>query len=242
MYIFGKDIEYSLFAYEDGVAIASIPAQSYTAYIFTDQNQPSREEAIAGTGALATINATHTSGGTLTFTIPAISDPNPNAVTQTYSYWVAVNFVLKTAGQTQTIVRDLRISRASAQDRAIGVTTSKIVSIYPEIYSYLNQAQVEAMISISQENLVNDLRNKGFEWAKIYRADQLFTTLLFKSLEMIYLSQVNRQGDKFLVLAESAKESYMKAINNLQLSFDESQTGQETSKVNAGGGVFFGVR
>lgn len=237
MYIFGKDIDYKLYTFEDGTALPSIPNQSYTAYIFTDLNQPSREQAIAGTGALVTINATHTTGhaNVIQFTIPAIDDPDPNALIKEYKYWISVNFVLKLSEQTQTIVRQFPICRVVAQDKAIGVTASKIESMYPDVYSYLSEAQVSAQIALAQSLLIADLKNKGYLWAQVYRPDELFSALLFKSLEFVYMSQIKNNGDKFAILTDSANKNYLAVMSNLNLSFDDTQAGIKTSEVRTGG-------
>ena len=243
MYLFGKDIEYKLYSFEDGTALPTIPAQSYTAYVFTDTNAPNRTQAIAGTNSFATIAGSHTVGhaNVIQFTIPAIDDPDPNANVKEYRYWVSINFVLKTGEQTQTILRSLPIARVSAQDKQIGVTASKIESMYPDVYSYLSEDQVSAQIALAQSLLVADLKNKGFIWAQIYRPDELFSALLFKSLEFVYMSQIKNNGDKFAILADSANKNYTAVISNINLSYDDSIAGVITSTVRPSG-IIMAVR
>ena len=242
MYSFGRDIAYKLYTTEDGIELAPLPNQTITAYVFREQ--VSREDSISGDGAIATITYSHllaTHANIIQFTIPAIDDPFPNTITQIYYYWISINFVIKTGEQVQTITRSLPMSRAVGHDKTIGVTASQIVNIYPDVYQYLSEDQVTSIIAMASKNLVNDLKNKGYAWANIHRPDQLYDALLFKSLDYVYASQVQRQGDKFAFLYEKAKQSYESIIANLNLSFDDSLAGAQTSQIRPSG-IILGVR
>lgn len=234
-YVFGKDILYNLFTYEDGEKITALPTQTVTGYIF--RPQPDRAAALAGTGAISSFTQSLTAGDDIQLTIPAVSDPDPTGGVTHYTYWVAVNFVLKTGGQVQTVLRAIEIYRVFGQDSDIGVTTSKVIEVFPDITAYITTSQIESMIALARAEIVADLDNKGMQWASIHEPKQLYHALLFNSLFYVFGSQ----GERFEAQAQSAKQSYENTKRALRLSYDTSQTGQQ-AEVRRTGGPLFVVR
>lgn len=238
MYLFGKDIAYTLHAFDDGLSIGLIPAQTYNAFIY--DKQPSRTEALTGAGSLSTIVVTHALSNTLIISIPAIDDPDPESFNSTKMYYVAVVFKLATAEQDQLIIRALPLERVQAKDKTIGVTTAKIKEVFPTINKFLGDSEIQAMIYLAQNEILNDLKSKGFKWSEIHRPDQLFSALLFKSLQYINTSQIQRQGDRFSVSAELNSKSYSSQISFLKILIeDESGNAKKEEK---GGGVLWALR
>jgi len=227
-YIFGKDFDYKLYTYEDGKRIQSIPAQTITSYLF--DAQPSRASAANGTGAIATFTTTHASGNVITVAVDAVDDPDPSSLTHGWLYWIAVNFKLDNSEQTQTVLRAINIERAVGQDSIIGVTAAKIKEAYPAVDSYASPEEIEAMIQLAHVDLLDDLKNRGFQWAQINSPDQLFNALLFKSLNYVHVSQIQRQGDGFFVKAEMAQRRYEGIITNLKLLIDTDRDGVADAK------------
>jgi hypothetical protein len=236
MYLFGKTISgYTLHAYEDGHKLGSIPAQTYSVHVFDEM--PTRADAAAGTGAIDTFTVIHTANEFLQFDIPAIDDPDPTSLTNQVTYWLAVVFELETGEQDQMILRALPLSRVTAKNHTIGVTSAKIKEAFPDVENYLSVLEIESQISIAQMNLLEDLQNKGFRWAEINRPEQLFNALLFKSLEYIHTSQIQRQGDRFSISAEMAHRNYTNIISNLKLAI-ENDKGEITTPRQTGGTIW----
>ena len=232
-YVYGKDLVFNLYAYEDKTKITNLPAQTVTGYLFYDQ--PSRVNAAAGSGNMSSFTQSLTANGTISLTIPAITDPNPSDVLNYRLYWVAVNFILKTAGSTQTVLRSIKVERVGGQDAEIGVSLQTIQDIYPDVLSYLSTGEIDAMISLAKADLLDDLSNKGLDWNQVYQPDQLFNALLFITLVYVYNSQIQREGDRFFVSAEKAGQRYENIKNNLKLAYDSTLGGQKTDEVKSGG-------
>lgn len=237
-YVFGKGFDFNIYTYENGDRIQSIPSQTVTSYLFTEQ--PSREIARAGTGAARTITHSHTTGNVLSVPVTDINDPDPASLTNYHVYWLAVNFILEADAQVQTVLRALKVERATGHDELIGVTAAKIVEAYPDVQSFLSPDQIESMIQLAQVDMLDDLKNKGFQWAEIYRPAELFNALLFKSLTYIHQSQIQRQGDRFFVSADASQRRYEGIISTLKISYDEAQAGTITQART--GGIIYSKR
>lgn len=235
MNIFGRSIEYSLHAFEDSKQIGTIPAQTYAVHIFDEK--PTRAIALVGTGSIETLSVVHVTSDSLSFTISAIDDPEPDSPVHQVNYWIAVVFKLEAGEQDQLIIRALPLERVYAKNKTIGVTSAKIEEIFPDIDNYLSTGEVESMIQLAQINILEDLTNKGFKWSEINRPDQLFNALLFKSLEYIHASQIQRSGDRFAVSFDMAAKNYQKIISNLKVAMDEGD-GQPVATRQTGGTVW----
>lgn len=215
MYLFGITNSYSLYTYNDGEPLNTIPNQTVTAHIFT--SMPSREDALAGTGALIPISHSHVSSSVITFDIPAIDDPDQNSLTQYYDYYIAIKFVLEASEQTQLVLRRIRYHRIIGKDQTPGVTKEKIQSLFPEIYKFISESELQAIIDMAEMGVKHDLKLQGYEWALINEPSQLYNVLLQRVLRAVYASQVMRQGDRFNYLYEIAKGDYQNAIDSLRL-------------------------
>jgi hypothetical protein len=235
MYVFGKSIQYKLYAYESGERLPVIPAQSYTVHLFKDK--PNRDDAFAGVGAISTVPGTHVSGNVLIFTIPAIDDPDPDSTQRSYNFWLGILFKLEDLEQTQLILRALPIERVHGKDRTIGVTVDRIKEAYPDVSAYLSDNNIESLIRLAQIDMLSDLQNKGYHWAEINKPDQLFNALLFKSLWYIHSSQIQRPGDRFSVNSDLSARNYGAIIKSLQLEI-ANEDNESPTKSRSGGVVW----
>ena len=231
-YIFGRDITYNLHLYEDGEKITDLPAQTVTGYLF--RPEPSRADAAAGTGALSTFTQSLTAGSAISLTIPAVADPDDTSNFNAYDYWVAVNFILKTGGDTQTSIRKIRIERVNGQNYDIGVELDDVLSLFPDALSYLSASQISAIIQLARSEIVFELEQEGIAWAAVWRPDDLYHTLLFRVLYHVYASQ----KDDFVESRDEAKASYISAKNSLKLAYDATLSGQPTEVVAPQGALY----
>lgn len=233
-YVFGKDFTYDLYFYEDERAIANnaIPNQIVTAYVFRES--PSRDIARNGTGAQQTISMSHTGAQPIALPVVAIPDPSPDSSIDKYIYWIAAKLKLKPGGTDEIVIRSFYIERVSAQNTQIGVLAANILDIWPDVYSYLTEAQVNSMISLATMDIKDDLSNKGYDWNSIYHPEQLFNALLFNTLSYIYNSQINTLGDRFALLADKTEKRYKSIMQSLKLDYDSSMSGQVTSEERPG--------
>lgn len=228
-YPFGQDIKYYFYPQVDNATAAGIPSQSPTIYVFTDSNKPTRSAAIAGTGKLGSAITSWTQeGGGYYFTIPAISDPDPSGTDDERVYWIAINFILKTAGQTQTVLKALPLERIQAQEKVLAVTINDIQALFPAVRDYVNDAELNAMIAASIADVKATLLNKGFQWAQIQRPDRLKTAVIFLSLSQVMLSQRKQVNDNFDLNFVEYKALYQSAMNGLKLEYDENKDGEAT--------------
>ena len=236
-YVFGRSFTFNLYTFEDRTQITNLPAQTVTGYCFRDQ--PSRADALSGSGALSGPFTQILAGGTgnISLTVPAIVDQDSSSILNYRMHWIAVNLILATGGQVQTIIKAIRVERASGQDSEIGVTLQSIQDIYPDVTEYLSTGEINAMITLAKADLLDDLTNKGIDWNQVNRPDQLFNALLFNTLTYIYNSQIQREGDRFYVSSAKAQTRYESIKSNLKLAFDATQMGATTEVVKTGGQI-----
>lgn len=232
MYLFGRENTFNVYLWADTDRVSTIPTQTVTAYVFRDN--PSREQASAGTDAVETVSHSHVSNNFISLTIPAIDDPYPNGTDPYEDYYIAVKFKLNTSEQTQIVIRRYRLEKAVAKDELIGVTKDRVEAIFPEIYKYLSEAELQSIIDLAQFNVMSDLKRDGYKWSMINRPSELFDLLFLRVLKSVYASQVQRQGDRFVFNFEQAKEDYANALSNLRLDLsDETSNGVEVAEAKS---------
>lgn len=237
-YPFGQDFTYSFYPLVDNDAALLIPSQSPAIYVFTDSNVPTRTTAAAGTGATQTITTWTQRGLGFDFTVTALTDPDTTSTLDRRTYWLGINFILKTAGQTQTLIRALEMERVSGHHKQISVTTTDILNYFPEATAYVSEQTILAFIANAKEEIKARLTNNKFEWAQIWRPDRLNISTIYKTLMSIGSSQRKIVGDNFDRNYEEWKLIFESTINSIKLEYDTFREGQPTAKPPIGGFAF----
>ena len=196
-YPFGQNFTYNFYPLVDEKPAAGIPTQTPSIYLFTVK--PSRDDAQNGTGAIQTISTWEAHGAGYRFTVSAINDPDTDSDSDKYIYWIAVNFVLKTAGQVQTVIRQLDMQRVSGHHKTITVTCEDVKSYQPSVVAYASDPELQTHILLATEEIKAKLLNKGYEWARIWRTDVLNLVVVTRALALVMFSQIQQLGDKFEV-------------------------------------------
>lgn len=228
-YPFGQNITYWFYPLLDNNT-ANIPSvvesQSPSIYVF-GENAPSRSNAATGTGSLQTISSWNWSSQkrSWSFVISAISDPSPDSNITTRIYWVAINFILQTAGQVQTVIRPLQLERVVGHDRVVSVTEEDLRSYFPQVDAYSSDIQRRAYISQAAEEIKGELKARGYEWAKITRADRLDLCVTYKALSLIMLGQIQEPGDKFSIKYQEYKAGFQSNLDSLKVEYQQAETG-----------------
>ena len=116
MYPFGKDFQYVFEPQVDNEPVQLPTSDTPAIYIYTQR--PSRSNGRTGGGSpVQTIASwTETDAYSRTFTVSAISDPDPTneSTIPVYEYWIAINYRLQTGAQQQTEIRRLQMERSRA--------------------------------------------------------------------------------------------------------------------------------
>lgn len=235
-YPFGQNITYWFYPLLDNDT-ASVPAgvqaQTPAIYVFGDDGAPSRSNAISGSGSLQTVSSWTWSASkkAWSFTISALVDPDPVSNIPTRTYWVAINFILQVAGQTQTIIKPLQLERVVGHDRVVSVTEENLRTYFPQVDAYSSDVQRKAYISQATEEIKGELRSKGYEWAKITRADRLDLCVTYKALSLIMLGQIQESGDKFSIKYQEYKANFQANLDSLKVEYQQMEGGFiETAK------------
>lgn len=240
-YPFGQNITYwfyPLLDNENAIVPAAVQGQTPAVYVF-DENVPSRGNAASGSGSLQSIASWtwSTQKKAWSFTISAISDPSPDSNIPTRTYWIALNFILQSGGQTQTVIRPLQLERVAGHDKVVSVTEENLRTYFPQVDAYSSDVQRKAYISQATEEIKGELLAKGYEWAKITRPDRLDICVTYKALAMIMLGQIQEPGDKFSIKYQEYKANYQSTLDSLKFEYQRMEAGTiETAQ--AGSGIF----
>lgn len=228
-YVFGKDIIRRFYPTEANEPL-NLPTQTPTIYIFDEQ--PSRSEAIAGTGALSTVSiwaAASVSPFERTYTISALTDPEPTSITANAVYWEAINFVTKTAGQTQTVVRAFTVERVEGSESHPGTKASDLTDIYPALKAYLTTEQLDAHLKLAEDELKIDIEALGLVWSRIKDLNKLKLVLAWKAISLSAESQIKSVEDKFDKRAKLYEDKYNRALKNISVPYDSNGDGLSDS-------------
>ncbi len=234
MYPFGQDFNYIFEPIIDDEALISIPAEAATLYIFRDR--PTRPQSQSGSGAVATASTTWGSGESkITFTVPAIIDPNPTDESADWIYYASVNFLLKTSGQTQTVTRPITLQRVRGQNKPLNVTFTDLTSVYPHIGLYSDSSKFKLHLNTAIEIVKSNLRSQQFEWSLIYRHDSLKLVVILKTLSIIMLGESQLGNDEFRELSDRYEFQAKSLFESLKIEYQSSQDAVPT-KTDTGSG------
>lgn len=228
-YPFGQNFTYWFYPLLDNnsASISSaVYSQTPAIHIF-DENVPVRADALSGSGSLQSITSWTWSSQkqAWSFTVPAILDPHPDSNIPTRTYWIAINFILQAAGQTQTVIKPLQLERVVGHDKVISINEEDLRTYFPQVDAYSSDVQRKAFISQATAEVKSYLRVKGYEWAKITRPDRLDLCVVYKALAMIMLGQIQEPGDKFSIKYQEYKSNYQISIDSLKFEYQEMEAG-----------------
>jgi hypothetical protein len=220
----------------DTASISSaVTSQTPAIYIF-DESVPTRGNAASGSGSLQAVS-TWTWNSTKkawSFTISAVNDPYPDSNIPTRTYWIAINFILQAAGQTQTVIKPLQLERVVGHDKVVSVTDENLRTYFPQVDAYSSDVQRKAYISQAIEEIKGELRSKGYEWAKLTRADRLDICVTYKALSLIMLGQIQEPDDKFSIKYNEYKANFQSNLDSLKVEYQQMEAGFiETAKGTA---------
>jgi hypothetical protein len=225
-YPFGADITYTIYTGVNGEKFDNLPAsQGSSGKLYLYSEKPTREDALAGTGAIGSAITLTVASSKLTGTIPAIDDPDPDGNVRTLTYWVAANFIKKTGGQEETLIRPIKLSRADAHDVEIGVAVDSVLSILPDLDGYLGSVEINGIILAATSEIKEDITAKGIEWASVHDPEQLYWVVLWRSLELVSDSQILVEGDRWDRARDRFEKRYTQTLSNLKLKYEADASG-----------------
>jgi hypothetical protein len=236
-YPFGKSFKRWFYPIIDGESPDGVlTSQNPAIYIFRDQ--PGREAAQSGTGALQTIGSwtwSATDAGWY-YNVAAINDPDPISTTHNRIFWEAVNFRVESGAQIQTDVRAFYVERVAGLSHNVSVSETDLKEYFPQLDSISTPAQREQQIVLAVEDIKARLKNKGFEWARIHRVDRLNIAIAHRVLYMLMLIQVQQGNDKYAIKYTEFKAIFDTTIESLVMEYDSNKDGLPDAQVTQGSG------
>lgn len=222
-FTYGKDITHKV-TFLDGNGVEITPSDD-APNIYLFDAFPSRNVAIAGTGALDSGSWTG-SGSTRAIAFDAVTDPDPNSATHFKEYWIAINFTAEASGQSQCVVEKIRIERTWTQDPRLSIAAQDAKDVYPAISSYLSDDQITQYLIGAIDDLKTDLEAKGVEWQTVCNATKFKRAAIFRAIADASLSQHREQGDKFEKRYVEYSKKYEIQLTAINVIVDDDGDGE----------------
>lgn len=227
-HVFGKSLVRKFYPLEDGEPIL-LPSQVPAISLFS--NQPSLADAIAGTGKIATHDVTYWSGATiapyeLTYTVPAINDPDPSSTTRLRGYWEVIRYTVANSGQVQTNLRYFEVERAKDTDSHPGTTADTLLDICPQAEGYFTRNRLDLYIDQALELMKLDFLSRQIEWGDLANLNKTKLALAYKALALAWTNQIQEDGDRFSIWANDFKGDYKIALQTISLEYDTDSDGK----------------
>lgn len=231
-YPFGVSFPYTFYPILNDQPVR-LPSQTANLHVFEDM--PSRSAALAGTGALGSYSATVPANATnVTFTLDAIEDPDVTADEGSATYFVAIVYKLQASGQDQVIVRALEIERVKAHHKTLSIGAADLEAVWKAATTYASGSDISTKVATCTDELKAELRDKGYEWAAIWRPDRLRNVLVHRVLSGIALEQMQEANDAFQALADRFSETATRLLSSLKLELGEQEPKAEVKQASMG--------
>lgn len=223
-YQFGKDITHTFYPSLDGEAI-NLPSQVPSIFLWHEDNKPSTVTAAqAGTSAIGSeiVYWTHSDINPYprAFTIPKIDDPYPESTDTYQGYWLAINYIAQAGGTKHTVMQYFECERLRPVDGVPGAELRDLKEVYPAITAYLKDSELEAFLTIAEEEMRFEFEAKGFEWARVYDLKKTRLALAYKTIALCALSQIKEDGDKHHLRFSEFNRKYEQFLSSLTLPLD----------------------
>ncbi len=242
-YFYGKAVARAFYAIENNDPI-QLPPQTPTIYVF--DLEPTRTAAASGTNALAAAVVTWTEAATTpwgrTYTLAAINDPEPTGGTYTKTYYEAINYITKAAGQVQTTTRTFELTRARSVPSVPGTSVADLTMIYTDIDQYKSNAQLLSFLTLGEQELKTDLLAKGFEWADITNLELARWCVAYRALADACFSLIGEEGDRHERRFNEYKAQYEKLRDAIPFMADANRDGKEDGPAQIQGNAMVASR
>jgi hypothetical protein len=210
--------------------VTAIPSDSPAIYVY-GETKPSRQQAAAGTGALlAPITAWTAIDDGFAISIPAIPDPYPNDAVTERTYWIAINFKLKTGAAFQTVIQPLYMERVRARNKTARVEPGDVAAEWSVVTDYATNEELTRMIEKSFVDLKKDLKKKGLNWSGVQGADGFSQAIVYKTLMRVNIKQRRNVGDVFDENIKLYAGLYKTELESLLIDYDADGDGEPEVK------------
>lgn len=222
---FGKDFKVPF-----NYSIDAIPANN-TPTIYVFKEKPSKDEAQTGTSSYlvgSSITAwtdANTKENCKMFSVPAISDPNPDSDEYEKVYYIAINYKLQSGAQDQLVIKPFIITRVNANISIPEVDPLDVVRICPMISTYIDTNRIDDWINQAIIEVKSFLKRRGFNWDKIVNLDELNYAIGLKAIALAQYDEFEQDGDKFRIRAKDFESKFIDQMEGLIIKFDDNIDG-----------------
>ena len=214
---FGEDWTYVYYSPDDP---QFEPLASCTPAIYIFTSKPSPAAARAGTGATQTITSwteLH-SPERREIAISAIADPQDG--TREKTYYISINYPLKTAGVNQNDIEFFVLTTPEGSGEKARPTAEQLRSIDKNLESYLAEPEIAAKIVLAESIVKQSLSGKGYEFAFINNLEDLKLCVSYLAIALAWNGEIGTPGDRFTEWRDQAQTIYKTLFDSLKLEYD----------------------
>lgn len=225
-YPFGRDFVYTFYPELDGKAMLGVPSQTPNIYLFTDSNAPTRATGISGVGSFRNITSWTKRGEGFEIAISSIQDPDVNSELAVRTYYIAINFILFSGGQSQLFLRTLEMERVRGHHDKINVVAQDLIDSYPGLDSFVDKPMILSFLEIAKDDVKGFFLDEGLKWAEIYELEALRRLVINCALAYIMANQRRVAGDVFDLNYEMFNLKYESLKKSLKVRVDRALDGR----------------
>jgi hypothetical protein len=238
-YPFGQDFTFTWFPLVDDEPVRDVPTDqggSLKIHIYATETKPTYSEARAGTNKTgAAITAWTEIADGFQFVIPAIADPDRDSEVRTRVFWVAINFVLETGGQVQTVIEPLYLTRAFGQQARTGVAPADVLAMNPAFQGVADEDSAMKAIETGLDAVKAKLMGR-FNWAQIKNPESLNRLIkIYACMHIEFNEKTGSVGDPWLDSYKEHKAEFEADLKALVLEYDSDEDNKQDKKEQAAG-------
>lgn len=232
--IFGKSTIRRFYPYDQDGNPCQIPTQTPAIYVFN--KQPNRADALAGTGAVASV-ITWTQSTVYPYvceyTIPAIDDPNATSTVEGLDYWIAINYKAELTEQTQTRIEYAWIERQRLSATMPETTKEDLKTVYPAISEYLTDTELDKFLVFATDQMKLTLKGRKLIWDQATDLRDLRLPLVYLTIAMASFSQHKEDGDRHHRRYEVFNKLYTDTMESITIPYDADRDGVPDYRADA---------
>lgn len=221
-YPFGKDFKYKFTPLIDGDEVSGIPAHTAKAFVY-DQ-QPTRSQVVAETGAIANSeNEWVANAKTCEFDFSEIEDPDPDSASPLMTFFIAFKYKIDATGDDVVNILGLQLARPLGTGSVLSVGIEDVKKQYNKVESFFDPQTIIDQIETQKVLLRAELEGKGYDWAVIYNPQPLVIAIAFATLGSLFGEDATREGDRSDLLSKRFDKQSEGYLTSIRLEYDASK-------------------
>lgn len=229
-HIFGKTLNRNLIAYENNDAIPVSSLISVAIYSSLSEAQSNINPIVS----LATWSANPAHPYEISYTLPALTDPDPTSSRRAWAFWEGLTYQLETSGDIQAEYRSIDVQRASTGESVPSTTIADLKALFPALASYLSDPRLTDILALAYSQMKIDLEAKGINYDRARNLEAANLALAYLAISMSSEGLYSKTGqDVFLIRKDDYRKHYSDTLSKISFPNDADGDGMVDEKKEA---------